>query len=203
MADQRKVVGRDGSSEWLEMSALEGSEARPSARQTLLDEDVRRTRRPGKMASLGGKVLEFLRLRRTTRAAPDGRRIPLRLGEELLTDERTGRPYISNRIRTTRYTIWNFVPRQLIYQFSRLANMCFLIIAILQMTPGFSTTGRFTTLIPLLIFVALTIAKEGYDDWKRYTLDKAENASKVTIMGAEHGTTSKQHGKRVSAARRN
>lgn len=78
--------------------------------------------------------------------------------------------------------------------------MYFLIIAILQMIPGFSTTGRFTTLIPLLIFVALTIAKEGYDDWKRYTLDKAENASKVTILGSEHGATGKQHGKRVSAA---
>lgn len=78
--------------------------------------------------------------------------------------------------------------------------MYFLIIAILQMIPGFSTTGRFTTLIPLLIFVALTIAKEGYDDWKRYTLDKAENASKVTILGTERGATSRQHGKRVSAA---
>lgn len=199
MADQRKS-DRDGSSEWLELSALEGSVPRPSARQTLLDEDELQPRKVGKASSLGRRVLEFLHLRRTTRAAPDGRRIPLRLGEEPLIDERTGRPYISNRIRTSRYTIWNFVPRQLIYQFSRLANMYFLIIAILQMIPGFSTTGRFTTLIPLLIFVALTIAKEGYDDWKRYTLDKAENASKVTVLGTEHDTTSKQHGKRVSAA---
>ncbi|KAK2613291.1 hypothetical protein N8I77_000212 [Diaporthe amygdali] len=200
MTDQRKV-GRDGSSEWLELSALEGSVTRPSARQTLLDEGVSQTRSVGKASSLGGKLLELLRLRRRSRAAPDGRRIPLRIGEEPLMDERTGRPYISNRIRTSRYTIWNFVPRQLIYQFSRLANMYFLIIAILQMIPGFSTTGRFTTLIPLLIFVALTIAKEGYDDWKRYTLDKAENASKVTILRTEHdATTSRQHGKRPSVA---
>lgn len=198
MADHRKS-DRDGSSEWLEMSALEGSVSRPSARQTLLGEDAVQARKAGKVSSLLRRALEFLRLRRTARDAPDGRRIPLRLGEEPLIDERTGRPYISNRIRTSRYTIWNFVPRQLIYQFSRLANMYFLIIAILQMIPGFSTTGRFTTLIPLLIFVALTIAKEGYDDWKRYTLDKAENASKVTILGIEHGATSRQHGKRVSA----
>lgn len=199
MADQRKF-DRDGSSEWLELSALEGSVSRPSARQTLLNEDEGQTHSNAKVSSFGVRVLEFLRLRRTARAAPDGRRIPLRLGEEPLIDERTGRPYISNRIRTSRYTIWNFVPRQLIYQFSRLANMYFLIIAILQMIPGFSTTGRFTTLIPLLIFVALTIAKEGYDDWRRYTLDKAENASKVTILGCEHGASSRQHGKRVSAA---
>lgn len=182
------------------MSALEGSVSRPGPRQTLLDEDRVQARKAGKASSLGVRILELLRLRRTARAAPDGRRILLRLGEEPLLDERTGRPYISNRIRTSRYTIWNFVPRQLIYQFSRLANMYFLIIAILQMIPGFSTTGRFTTLIPLLIFVALTIAKEGYDDWRRYTLDKAENASKVTILRTEHGAASRQHGKRVSAA---
>lgn len=199
MAHQRKSE-RGGSSEWLEMSALESPVYRPSAQQTLLDEDRVRARKTGKGSSLGVRILELLRLRKTARAAPDGRRIPLRLGEEPLIDERTGRPYISNRIRTSRYTIWNFVPRQLIYQFSRLANMYFLIIAILQMIPGFSTTGRFTTLIPLLIFVALTIAKEGYDDWRRYTLDKAENASKVAILGTEHGAASKQHGKRVSAA---
>lgn len=199
MADPRKS-DRDGSSEWLELSALEDPVSRPTARQTLLDGDGVEARKTGKVSSLGGRVLEFLHLRRSARAAPDSRRIPLGLGEEPLIDERTGRPYISNRIRTSRYTIWNFVPRQLIYQFSRLANMYFLIIAILQMIPGFSTTGRFTTLIPLLIFVALTIAKEGYDDWKRYTLDKAENASKVTILGTHHGLTSRQHGKRVSAA---
>ncbi|KAI3390506.1 hypothetical protein diail_9491 [Diaporthe ilicicola] len=199
MAEQRRNDG-DGSNEWLEMSALERSGSRPSARQTLLEEDACRARRSGKISSLGARILEFLRLRRTAKAAPDGRTIPLRLGEEPLIDERTGRPYISNRIRTSRYTIWSFLPKQLIYQFSRLANMYFLCFAILQMIPGFSTTGRFTTLIPLLVFVALTIAKEGYDDWKRYTLDKAENASEVTVLRTEHDATSRQRGKRVSAA---
>lgn len=113
----------------------------------------------------------------------DGRRIPLQLGsDQLLVDNRTGQPYMSNRIRTSRYTVWNFLPRQLLYQFSRLANAYFLIIAILQMIPGFSTTGRFTTIIPLLVFVFLTMAKEGYDDFKRYRLDKAENNSKARIL---------------------
>ncbi|KAL3475640.1 hypothetical protein BJX99DRAFT_229359 [Aspergillus californicus] len=43
------------------------------------------------------------------------------------------------------------------------------------MIPGLSTTGQFTTLIPLLIFVGISMGKEGFDDWRRYRLDKEEN----------------------------
>lgn len=129
----------------------------------------------------------FLFWRRAPASSSLDRQVPLRLPNDAappLLDERTARPYVSNRIRTSRYTAWNFLPRQLIYQFSRLANAYFLAIAIVQTFPGFSTTGRFTTLIPLLIFVTLTICKEGYDDWRRYLLDKEENARPVTVLGA-------------------
>lgn len=115
--------------------------------------------------------------------AGDGRWIPLRVGNDTpLTDPRSGRPYISNSIRTTRYTVWDFLPKQILYQFSRLANFYFLCMAILQLIPGLSTTGNFTVLIPLLIFVTLTIAKEGYDDLKRYQLDKVENRREVAVL---------------------
>ena len=54
----------------------------------------------------------------------DGRHIPLNIsGSETLFDERTGKPYISNSICSTRYTLWNFLPRQLVAQFSKLANL--------------------------------------------------------------------------------
>lgn len=113
----------------------------------------------------------------------DGREIPLRVshGPHLL-DPRSGRPYISNAIRTTRYTLWDFLPKQILYQFSRLANFYFLCMAILQLIPGLSTTGNFTVLIPLLIFVSLTIAKEGYDDFKRHRLDQVENRRSVSVL---------------------
>lgn len=113
----------------------------------------------------------------------DGREIPLRVshGPHLL-DPRSGRPYISNGIRTTRYTLWDFLPKQILYQFSRLANFYFLCMAILQLIPGLSTTGNFTVLIPLLIFVSLTIAKEGYDDFKRHRLDQVENRRSVSVL---------------------
>ncbi|KAK1446463.1 P-type ATPase [Colletotrichum cuscutae] len=104
------------------------------------------------------------------------RRIPIRLEQKsTLHDERRGKPYTSNSIKTSKYNVFDFLPRQLLYQFSRLANAYMLIISILQMIPGFSTTGKFTTLIPLVIFLGLIISKEGYYDWKRHRQDVAEN----------------------------
>jgi len=115
----------------------------------------------------------------------DGRHIFLDPSRgEPLTDERTKQPYITNWIRSTRYSAWNFVPRQLIAQFSKLANFYFLCISILQLIPGLSTTGTFTTIVPLLIFVSIAIAKEGYDDLRRYRLDKAENNREASVLRA-------------------
>ncbi|KAK3687564.1 hypothetical protein B0T22DRAFT_478870 [Podospora appendiculata] len=113
----------------------------------------------------------------------NGRRIPLRaLHEHPLIDERTGHPYVSNSIRTSRYTVYNFLPMQLFFQFSRVGNFYFLCVGIPQTIPGVSTTGSFTTILPLLFFVLLTVAKEGYDDWKRHRLDTVENAREVIVL---------------------
>lgn len=106
----------------------------------------------------------------------DGRHISLNPNPPSpLIDERTGKPYIGNSIRSSRYSFWSFFPRQLFAQFSKLANFYFLLVAILQMIPGLSTTGSYTTIIPLLIFVSISMGKEGFDDWRRYRLDKEEN----------------------------
>jgi phospholipid-translocating ATPase len=106
----------------------------------------------------------------------DGRHIDLNPSMvETLLDERTGKAYIANWIRSSRYSFWSFFPRQLFAQFTKMANFYFLIVAILQMIPGLSTTGTYTTIVPLLIFVCISMGKEGFDDWRRYRLDKEEN----------------------------
>jgi phospholipid-translocating ATPase len=107
-----------------------------------------------------------------------------------LLDERTGRAYITNYIRSSRYNAWNFVPRQLFAQFSKLANFYFLCVSILQMIPGLSTTGTYTTIIPLLFFVALSMGKEGYDDLRRYRLDKEENNREASVLHVHGASTS-------------
>ncbi|KAI9728365.1 MAG: hypothetical protein M1828_003765 [Chrysothrix sp. TS-e1954] len=99
-----------------------------------------------------------------------------------LIDERTRKAHISNTISSTRYNAWNFVPRQLFAQFSKLANFYFLCVSILQLIPGLSTTGTYTTIVPLLIFVTIAIAREGWDDLRRHRLDKEENAREISVL---------------------
>ncbi|KAK1144179.1 drs2 neo1 protein [Aspergillus melleus] len=113
----------------------------------------------------------------------DGRHVDLDpTRTETLVDERTGKAYVGNWIRSSRYSFWSFFPRQLWAQFTKLANFYFLVVAILQMIPGLSTTGTFTTLIPLLIFVGISMSKEGFDDWRRYRLDKEENNRFASVL---------------------
>lgn len=136
-------------------------------------------------------IIETILRRKPLAPSKAGRHIPLNeaeIGSHGLIDERRGKPYISNFIRSSRYTIWSFIPAQLIFQFSKLGNFYFLVIGIIQMIPGLSTVGRWTTIVPLGIFVAFSMLKEGYDDWRRYELDKVENRATAWVLA--HGVRS-------------
>lgn len=125
---------------------------------------------------------KILRIREVE-ASKNGRHLDLDFsGMSNLIDERTGTTYVSNVICSSRYTIWNFLPRQLLFQFGKLANFYFLIISILQMIPGLSTTGTYTTIVPLMFFISISVAKEGYDDVRRHRLDKAENRKLTSVL---------------------
>ncbi|KAK1835271.1 hypothetical protein QBC39DRAFT_388642 [Podospora conica] len=133
-------------------------------------------------------IIEGLLRQKPLPPSKDGRHIPLRPGlarQTPIEDERTGRPHISNFIRSSRYTVWDFLPKQLFFQFSKLANFYFLIIGVMQMIPGLSTTGTYTTIAPLIFFVGFSIAKEGFDDYRRYQLDKLENRSSAWVLDPE------------------
>jgi phospholipid-translocating ATPase len=129
-------------------------------------------------------LVEGLLRQKPLKPSEDGRHVPLNIEDDApLLDERRGHEYVSNSIRTSRYTIYDFLPKQLIFQFTRLANFYFLCVGIPQTIPGLSTTGSFTTILPLLFFVALTVLKEGYDDYKRHRLDTMENATIASVLG--------------------
>ena len=133
-------------------------------------------------------ILEGLLRQKPIPPSKDGRHIPLDPGlarRKPLEDERTGRAYITNFIRSSRYTVWDFLPKQLFFQFSKLANFYFLVIGIMQMIPGLSTTGTYTTIGPLIFFVGFSMAKEGYDDYRRYQMDKQENRSSAWVLDPE------------------
>ncbi|KAG0649013.1 Phospholipid translocase [Hyphodiscus hymeniophilus] len=125
----------------------------------------------------------------------DGRHIDVDVSRtQSLIDERTGQAYIGNSIRSSRYTVWDFVPRQLFFQFSKLANAYFLLVSILQMIPGLSPTGSYTTIAPLLAFVTISMCKEGYDDVRRYKLDKVENNKETRVLRENGQATQHRNG---------
>jgi len=116
-------------------------------------------------------------------SSESGRRIGLNSTQlHPLIDPRTGRPFISNSIRSSKYNVWTFLPKQLWYQFSKLANLYFLSVSILQLIPGLSTTGTYTTIVPLLVFVSISMAKELWEDLRRHRLDKVENFSTAWVI---------------------
>ncbi|KAG7193154.1 uncharacterized protein KQ657_000908 [Scheffersomyces spartinae] len=108
------------------------------------------------------------------------------LSAKQFIDERTDQPYCNNLITSSKYTVYDFLPKQLKAQFSKIANCYFMVVAIMQMIPGWSTTGKFTTIIPLMIFMSISIAREGFDDWKRHAHDKEENNKSTTIIEVDN-----------------
>ncbi|KAJ1308767.1 hypothetical protein OPQ81_004457 [Rhizoctonia solani] len=90
--------------------------------------------------------------------------------------------YAANQVVTSKYTILTFVPRNLLEQFRRIANIFFLAIAILQFFPRFSTISPGLVLLPLIVVLAITAAKDGYEDIKRHQSDRQVNHSIVHVL---------------------
>ncbi|EMD44951.1 phospholipid-transporting P-type ATPase, putative [Entamoeba histolytica KU27] len=82
---------------------------------------------------------------------------------------------LSNGIHTSKYTIYSFIPYFLYEQFRKLANVYFLFISCLQLIPGLSPTGRYTTLFPLCVVLIFSGIKEIYEDLRRHRDDQREN----------------------------
>ncbi|EGC31992.1 hypothetical protein DICPUDRAFT_49853 [Dictyostelium purpureum] len=90
--------------------------------------------------------------------------------------------YTNNYVKTSKYSLVTFVPLNLFEQFCRLANFYFLIVSCLQLIPGVSPTGRFTTLGPLCIVLTVTALKEAYEDYKRHKEDDRVNYSTTEVL---------------------
>ena len=78
-----------------------------------------------------------------------------------------GSKYINNKIDTTKYNIITFLPKALIIQFVRLANIYFLVSAILQCIPQISPLEPATAVVPIIIVLSVSIIREGIEDCNR------------------------------------
>lgn len=80
-----------------------------------------------------------------------------------------------NAVYTTKYTFLTFLPKFLFEQFTRYANLFFLLIAAIQQIKGVTPVNRFGTALPLAIIIIFTGVKEFLEDAKRRRADDRAN----------------------------
>lgn len=90
--------------------------------------------------------------------------------------------YAKNYIKTSKYTLFNFVPYNLFEQFQRLANFYFLCLLVLQLIPVISSLSPITTAVPLIGVLTVTAVKDAYDDFQRHRSDRQVNTRKTWVL---------------------
>ncbi|CAL8285523.1 unnamed protein product [Lota lota] len=90
--------------------------------------------------------------------------------------------FCNNLVCTAKYNALTFMPRFLFAQFRRAANSFFLVIAMLQQIPDVSPTGRWTTLVPLVVILLVAAVKEIIEDAKRHKADHVVNRKETRVL---------------------
>ncbi len=99
----------------------------------------------------------------------------------------------NNTVTQAKYTAITFFPLALIYQFVRLANVYFLIIAIIQLTEV-SPLDPTMAVVPLLLVLLFSIIREGIEDLARHKNDEKLN-SEPTLLYKDSQFLEEQSGK--------
>ncbi|XP_020622281.1 probable phospholipid-transporting ATPase IF isoform X1 [Orbicella faveolata] len=89
--------------------------------------------------------------------------------------------YANNVIVTSKYTIWNFLPKNLFEQFRRIANFYFLCIGVIQLLID-SPVSPVTSILPLVFVITVTAIKQGYEDWLRHKADREVNNRPTNVI---------------------
>uniref|UniRef100_A0A182W8N0 P-type ATPase N-terminal domain-containing protein n=1 Tax=Anopheles minimus TaxID=112268 RepID=A0A182W8N0_9DIPT len=86
-----------------------------------------------------------------------------------------------NKIRTTKYTLLSFVPKNLLEQFHRIANLYFIFIVLLNWFPQINAFGKEIAMIPVLFVLGVTAIKDLFEDRRRKASDKRINNSTCRV----------------------
>ncbi|XP_061841115.1 phospholipid-transporting ATPase IH isoform X3 [Nerophis lumbriciformis] len=99
-----------------------------------------------------------------------------------------------NRIVSSKYTFWNFIPKNMFEQFRRVANFYFLIIFLVQLIID-TPTSPVTSGLPLFFVITVTAIKQGYEDWLRHKADNAVNKCPVHVV--QHGKVIRKQSRKL------
>lgn len=89
--------------------------------------------------------------------------------------ENTNRHYVGNKIKTTRYTLLTFFPKNIFEQFHRFANLYFVAIAALNFVPVLNAFEPGISVIPVCVIMAITAIKDAWEDFRRFKMDREIN----------------------------
>jgi len=74
-----------------------------------------------------------------------------------------------NVVRSSKYVWWTFLPINLFQQFSKAANVYFLLITVMQTIKVISISNGEPTMLPPLVLVVFTsMCKDAYEDYCRH-----------------------------------
>lgn len=88
----------------------------------------------------------------------------------------------TNFIRTTKYTLITFLPKNLFEQFRRVSNFYFLTVVIIQLIPSISPLSPITSILPLVFVLVVTAIKEALEDYARFKADKKNNNEPFKVL---------------------
>lgn len=75
--------------------------------------------------------------------------------------------YPKNYVSTTKYNVMTFLPKALFEQFRRVANLYFLLAAVLSVT-SLAPFQPISLIAPLVFVVGVSMIKEAVEDWHRF-----------------------------------
>uniref|UniRef100_A0A8C6DRZ3 Phospholipid-transporting ATPase n=1 Tax=Moschus moschiferus TaxID=68415 RepID=A0A8C6DRZ3_MOSMO len=90
-----------------------------------------------------------------------------------------------NRLKTTKYTLLSFLPKNLFEQFHRLANVYFVFIALLNFVPALNAFQPGLALAPVLFILAVTACKDLWEDYSRHRSDHEINHLGCLVFSRE------------------
>ncbi|XP_068573740.1 phospholipid-transporting ATPase VD isoform X2 [Cebidichthys violaceus] len=93
--------------------------------------------------------------------------------------------YKSNKIRTTKYSLFSFLPKNLFEQLHRFANIYFIFLAALNFVPVVEAFQPEIALAPIALVLSLTAVKDIWEDFRRFKSDRSINRLLCHIYSSE------------------
>ena len=89
---------------------------------------------------------------------------------------------MTNKIKTSKYTLLNFLPKNLFEQLTRFANVYFIFIIVLNWIPAVNAFGKEIAMVPVIAVLAVTGIKDLYEDILRHRSDNKVNTQSCEVF---------------------